>query len=107
MKVLNSMQVMNGRAEGDDTVRSLILNQRTTAPGHDASILFQQTCLGLANDQSQIVMRRYFEHYAPARAQWVEYIHSIPTAEFIQWIMTHGQLRIECSENTPQTQARA
>jgi hypothetical protein len=101
------MKVLNSSAEGHDTVPPLILTQRTTAPGHDTSILFQQTCLGLTNDQSQIVMRRYFEHYAPAHAQWVEYIHSIPTAEFIHWIMTHGQLRIECSENTPHTQAHA
>jgi len=46
-------------------------------------------------------MRRYFERFSPAESHWVEYIHSIPTTEFIHWIMTHGQLRIECSENTP------
>lgn len=103
------MKVLSNRytAGGDDTVCPLILTQRTTAPGHDTPILFQETCLGMANDRNQIVMRRYFEHYSPSCAHWVEYIHSIPTAEFIHWIMTHGQLRIECSENTPQTHVHA
>lgn len=93
--------------EGHDATRSLILTQRTTAPGHDTSILFQQTCLELASDQSQIVMRRYFERYSPTSDHWVEYIHSVSTAEFIHWIMTQGRLRIECSDNTPQTHVHA
>lgn len=103
MKVLNS----SNTAEGRDTVRPLILTQRTAAPGFDAPILFQETCLGLTSDRSQIVVRRYFERYSPDCADWVEYIHSISTTEFIHWIMTHGQLRIECSENTPKTHAHA
>jgi hypothetical protein len=103
------MKVMSSRytAEGRDTVRPLILTQRTAAPGLDTPIIFQETCLGLACDRSQIVVRRYFERYSPDCADWVEYIHSIPTAEFIHWIMTHGQLRIECSENTPKTHVHA
>ena len=56
--------------------------------------------LGLAGDQSRIVLRRYFEQYGPSRSQWVEYVHSIPAADLIQWIMSHGQLHIECSDNT-------
>ena len=51
--------------------------------------------------QSQLFRRRYFERFSPTDSHWVEYIHTIPTAEFIHWVMTHGQLRIECSENTP------
>jgi hypothetical protein len=31
----------------------------------------------------------------------VEYIHSVPIAEFTHWIMAHGGLRIECSEELP------
>lgn len=88
-------------------VRPLILTQRTTAPGPDTPILFQETCLGLANDQSQLILRRYFERFSPTEAHWVEYLHTIPTAEFIQWIMTHGQLRIECSDNTPHNHVHA
>lgn len=97
------MKVLHRRytAERHNTARPLILAQRTTAPGPDTPILFQETCLGLASDQSQIVMRRYFELYSPDGAQWVEYVHSIATADFIHWIMRHGQLRIECSDNTP------
>lgn len=99
MTVLNS----RCRAGGHNNAGPLILAQRTAAPAQDAPILFQKICLGLANDRSQIVVRRYFERYSPDCADWVEYIHSIPTAEFINWIMTHGQLRIECSDNTPHT----
>jgi len=99
MKVLNGSQTDGGHS----TVRPLILTQRTALPGGDKSILFQETCLGLASDQSQIVMRRYFERYSPENSHWVEYIHSIPTAEFIHWMMTHGQLRIEHSEDAPHT----
>ncbi|MCU0070480.1 hypothetical protein N8H71_02700 [Pseudomonas koreensis] len=88
-------------------VRPLILTQSTTAPGKETPILFQETCLGLALDQSQLVLRRYFERYSPSGAHWVEYINTIPTTELIHWIITHGQLRIECSENTPSIRARA
>ncbi|KAB0494311.1 hypothetical protein [Pseudomonas vancouverensis] len=95
MKVLNGSYI----TEGPSSARPLILNQRTTAPESDKSILFQETCLGLTGDQSQIVLRRYFEHYGPDNADWVEYIHAIPTAELVHWIMRHGQLRIECSDN--------
>lgn len=92
---------------GHGAVRPLILTQRTTTGMLNAPILFQETCLGIAQDQSQLVMRRYFERFSPADSHWVEYIHSIPTSEFIQWIMTHGQLRIECSDNTPFGQMQA
>lgn len=97
MKDMNSGYITRDHG----AVRPLILTQRTTAPGPDTPILFQETCLGLTNDQSQLILRRYFERFSPTEAHWVEYLHSIPTAEFIQWIMTHGQLRIECSDNTP------
>lgn len=103
MKVLNGSQSAGGHTTG----RPLILTQRTALPGGDKSILFQETCLGVAGDQSQIVMRRYFERYSPEDSHWVEYIHSIPTAEFIHWIMTHGQLRIEHSDDAPHTQFHA
>ncbi|PMQ10051.1 hypothetical protein PseAD21_18225 [Pseudomonas sp. AD21] len=97
MKALHSRYT----AEGHDTRYPLILSQRTTAPEHDTPLLFQEFCLGLSDDQSRIVLRRYFEQYGPSQAQWVEYVHSIPTADLIHWIMTHGQLHIECSDNTP------
>lgn len=79
----------------------LILSRRTTAPLQDSPILFQESCLGLADDQSHVVLRRYFEHYSPDTAHWVEYAHSISTTELIHWIMTHGRLQIESSENAP------
>lgn len=93
--------------EGGVDARPLILAQRTTAPAQDAPILFQQSCLGVAEDQERIVLRRYFERYSPDCGHWVEYVHSIPTADFVHWIMTHGQLRIECSDNTPDTHGHA
>lgn len=103
------MKISSNRytTEGGDDARPLILTQRTTAPEQDAPILFQQSCLGLADDQDRIVLRRYFERYSPDHGHWVEYVHSIPTADFIHWIMTHGQLRIECSDNTPDTHVHA
>lgn len=97
MKALHSRYT----AEGHNAQYPLILSQRTTAPTHDTPILFQEFCLGLSSDQSRIVLRRYFEQFSPANAQWVEYAHSIPTADLIHWIMTHGQLHIECSQDTP------
>lgn len=102
MKDLNNRYAEQGHA----TERFLILTQRTTAPEQDTAILFQESCLGLAADQSQIVLRRYFERFSPDNSQWVEYAHTIPTARLIHWIMTHGQLHIEYSENTPQTYAQ-
>ncbi|PKA68958.1 hypothetical protein ATI02_1768 [Pseudomonas baetica] len=95
MKALHSRYT----AEGPGANYPLILSQRTSAPADDTPILFQEFCLGLAGDQSRIVLRRYFEQYSPANAQWVEYAHSIPTADLIHWIMSHGQLQIESSEN--------
>jgi hypothetical protein len=47
------------------------------------------------------VLRRYFERYSPTTGTWVEYIHRVPIAEFTQWIMANGDLRIECSEDSP------
>ncbi|WP_445178385.1 hypothetical protein [Pseudomonas sp. McL0111] len=103
MKVLNCRYI----AKGNATQRPLILSQRTTAPEHDTPILFQEACLGLSDDQSQIVLRRYYERYSPSGSRWVEYVHSIPTADLIHWIMSHGQLRIESSQETPPQSARA
>lgn len=96
MKALHSRYT----AEGHDARYPLILSQRTTAPEPDQPLLFQEFCLGLANDQSRIVLRRYFEQFGPTSAQWVEYVHSIPAADLIHWIMTHGTLHIEYSDNT-------
>jgi hypothetical protein len=93
--------------ERHGAVRPLILTRRTAIPGPDTPILLQETCLELTNDQSHLVLRRYFERFSPAEAHWVEYIHSIPTAELVHWIMTHGQLRIECSDNTPHSHVYA
>ncbi|MFJ2689413.1 hypothetical protein [Pseudomonas sp. NPDC087336] len=87
--------------ETTDSTHSVILNQRTSAPGHDEPILFQQSCLGLTDDRTHVVLRRYFEQYSPTTGTWVEYIHRVPIAEFTQWIMAHGDLRIECSEDLP------
>ncbi|MCY1312467.1 hypothetical protein D9M70_628940 [compost metagenome] len=47
------------------------------------------------------MLRRYFEQYSPSTGTWVEYIHRVPIAEFTQWIMANGDLRIECSEDLP------
>jgi len=87
--------------EATDSAHSVILNQRTSAPGHDEPILFQQACLGLTDDRTHVVLRRYFERYSPTSSHWVEYVHSVPIAEFTQWMMAHGDLRIESSEILP------
>lgn len=63
MKALHSRYT----AEGHDARYPLILSQRTTAPEHDTPLLFQEFCLGLSDDQSRIVLRRYFEQYGPPR----------------------------------------
>ncbi|MBS4086565.1 MULTISPECIES: hypothetical protein [Pseudomonas] len=87
--------------------RPLILSQRTAALGHDTPIVFQESCLGVSNDQTRVVLRRYFEHFSPTNAHWVEYVHSISTADLIEWVMSHGHLHIECSDNTPSHQKEA
>ena len=91
------------QAAGD--VRPLVLSQRTSSPAQDSPMLFQESCLGLNADLDRIVLRRYFEHYSPDAGRWVEYAHSIPIADLIHWIMTHGQLHIESSHDTPNEQA--
>ncbi|WP_166220669.1 hypothetical protein [Pseudomonas atagonensis] len=88
-------------AEGLSHHRPLILSQRTSAPGDDTPILFQESCLGLTGTQDRIVLRRYFEQFSPSHAQWVEYVHSVPVADLVHWIMAHGQMHIECSDDTP------
>ncbi|MBC3776431.1 hypothetical protein [Pseudomonas sp. SWRI99] len=90
----------SNRVGGHCVNRPLILSQRTAALGPDTPIVFQESCLGVSDDQSRIVLRRYFEHFSPASAHWVEYVHSISAADLVAWIMTHGQLHIECSDHT-------
>jgi hypothetical protein len=87
--------------EGPICTRPLILSQRSTASGPDAPILFQQACLAVGQARERIVLRRYFEHYSPDSGHWVEYAHSVPMADLIHWIMTHGQLQVACSDNAP------
>jgi hypothetical protein len=70
-----------------------------SALGPDTPIVFQESCLSVSSDQSRIVLRRYFEQFSPTNAHWVEYVHSIAAADLIQWIMSHGQLHIECSDS--------
>jgi hypothetical protein len=77
-------------------------SQRTAALGPDTPILFRESCLEVFNDQSRIVLRRYFEHFNPANAHRAEGIHSLSTNEPINKVISHGQLHIECSDNTPQ-----
>ncbi|WP_166363147.1 hypothetical protein [Pseudomonas akapageensis] len=103
------MQVSNSKhpADGIDTTHTLILNERASKVWSNDPMLFQQSRLGLSNDRSRIVLSRYFERYSPTCSHWVEYIHSAPIAEFTQWIMAHGDLRIECSEDLPDTHAHA
>ncbi len=102
------MKVLNNRytAQAQNAEQPLVLSQRKTVVGKDKPILFQESCLGLAAEQGRIVLRRYFEHYSPDAGHWVEYAHSMPTSDLIHWFMTHGQLHIECSENTPKKNAR-
>ena len=97
MKTLSSRYT----EQAHETTRPLVLSQRTSSPARDSPVLFQESCLGLTADQDRIVLRRYFEHYSPDAGRWVEYAHSISTAELVHWIMTHGQLHIECSHDTP------
>lgn len=87
--------------EATDSAHTVILNQRTSTPGHDEPMLFQQSCLGLTDDRTHVVLRRYFERYSPSESSWVEYIHAVPIAEFTHWIMANGALRIECPEDLP------
>ncbi|WP_419709328.1 hypothetical protein [Pseudomonas sp. NFX224] len=87
--------------EAADSAHTVILNQRTSAPGHNEPILFQQSCLGLTDDRTHIVLRRYYERYSPTSSTWVEYIHRVPIAEFTRWIMANGDLRIECPDELP------
>ncbi|MBJ2283462.1 hypothetical protein JFT66_04845 [Pseudomonas sp. MF6755] len=97
------MKVSSSRytEQAHEATRPLVLSQRTSSPAQDSPVLFQESCLGLTADQDRIVLRRYFEHYSPDAGRWVEYAHSISTAELVHWIMTHGQLHIECSHDTP------
>jgi hypothetical protein len=64
----HSMSALHDRytAEGHDARYPLILSQRTSAPDQNTPLLFQEFCLGLSDDQSRIVLRRYFEQYGPA-----------------------------------------
>jgi hypothetical protein len=103
------MQALSSTYPADevDTAHPLILNERTSAVSQNESILFQQLCLELTNDRGHIVLRRYFERYSPTSSHWVEYIHTIPIAEFTHWIMANGDLRIECSEDLPASHSRA
>ncbi|MGH8388227.1 MAG: hypothetical protein ACRESJ_22540 [Pseudomonas sp.] len=84
-----------------DSAHTVILNQRTSEPEHNEPILFQQSCVGLTDDRTHVVLRRYFERYSPSTSTWVEYVHSVPIAEFTQWIMANGALRIESSDDLP------
>lgn len=80
----------------------MILSQRASKRAGDAALIVQQVSLQLAQDKSQITLRRYFEHYQQDCGDWVEYTHSVSTRELVQWLMTHGQLRIEYPQ-TPTT----
>ncbi|WP_248920310.1 hypothetical protein [Pseudomonas entomophila] len=84
------------RREG---IAPLVLSARTTSRGQTGSLLVQQVSLDLADDQSQITLRRYFEHYDPQCGEWVEYCHSVPTRDLVNWLMAHGQLHIHESRD--------
>ncbi len=101
MKVLSSRYIEQAASDA----RPLVLSQRTCASAQDSQLLFQESCLGLNADLDRIVLRRYFEHYSPDAGSWVEYAHSIPIAELVHWIMTHGQLHVESSYDNPNAQA--
>ncbi|MFZ3282864.1 hypothetical protein [Pseudomonas sp.] len=98
MKVLNSKPGVT-QHNGN---RPLILSQRTAALGPDTPVVFQESCMGVSTDQGTVVLRRYFEHFSPTNAHWVEYVHSVSTADLMNWIMAHGRLHIECSDNLAQ-----
>ncbi|QXI36712.1 hypothetical protein [Pseudomonas xantholysinigenes] len=76
----------------------MILSQRATTRAGDAPLIIQQVSLELEQDQQQITLRRYFEHYGPDSGDWVEYRHSVSIRELEHWLMAHGSLRIECPQ---------
>lgn len=78
----------------------LILSQRATARADDAPLVIQQVSLELTEDQQQVTLRRYFEHYGPDSGEWVEYLHTVSTRELVHWLMAQGSLRIECPQGT-------
>ncbi|WP_194791328.1 hypothetical protein [Pseudomonas sp. UFMG81] len=76
---------------------ALILNQRTSIRGNGAGLIVEQASLAKGDEQGQLVLRRYFEHYSPAHSEWVEYSHTVTASELIHWMMAKGRLHIEHS----------
>ncbi|MDH0300896.1 MULTISPECIES: hypothetical protein [unclassified Pseudomonas] len=102
MKIANR----SSRAGEHDCSSPMILSQRATQRGDDASLVVQQVSLALSDDKERITLRRYFEHYDPACGEWVEYIHSVPTRELVHWLMAQGKLLIESSQGGRYPQAQ-
>ena len=93
------------RTDRHEGIAPLVLSARTTHRGQSGSLLVQQVSLDLADDQSRITLRRYFEHYGPESGEWVEYCHSVPTRDLVNWLMAHGQLHIHESRDAAPLQA--
>lgn len=102
MKITDTRQ----RIDRHEGIAPLVLSARTTNRGQSGSLLVQQVSLDLAEDQSRITLRRYFEHYGPESGEWVEYCHSVPTRDLVNWLMAHGQLSIHDSRDGTPLQAR-
>jgi hypothetical protein len=70
--------------------QSLMLEQQV-AKHSNADLHVRETSLKLSEDQREVILCRYVEHYSHDDVQWVESSLRVSVTDMLNWLIAHGE----------------
>ncbi|WP_449432666.1 hypothetical protein [Pseudomonas putida] len=78
--------------------QSLILEQRV-AKSPNAALHLRETSLQLSDDQREVTLSCYSEHYSQDGVQWIERRHRVSVTDMLNWLIANGQPQTQVQGN--------
>ena len=78
--------------------QSLLLEQQV-AKHANAALHVRETSLRLSDDQREVILSRYVEHYCHDDVQWVESSHRVSVTDMLNWLIAHGEPHTQVQGN--------
>ena len=76
----------------------LLLEQRLNRRAN-SGLHCSETSLRLTDDERELVLSRYSEHYGPALVRWIERSHTVSVSELFRWLVANGETTIRRHES--------
>ncbi|CAI8764823.1 CopG family transcriptional regulator [Pseudomonas sp. IT-P253] len=78
--------------------QSLLLEQRVEKHAN-AALHVRETSLKLSDDQREVILSRYVEHYSHDDVEWVESSHRVSVTDMLNWLTSHGEPQAQVQGN--------